>query len=68
MSSRSDPVESVARISGVKTALEILRKATGLRVALVAHVTGDSWTACSIVDGAGLGLEAGQHLDVAKTY
>jgi hypothetical protein len=61
-------VAAVSRLDSVETALELLRKTTGLRMALVARVTSDSWTACAILDDAGFGLKAGDQLEVATTY
>lgn len=61
-------VAAVGRIGAVETALEVLRRATGLRVALVARVTADSWTACAVLDDAGFGLVPGQQLEVTTTY
>jgi signal transduction histidine kinase len=46
----------------------LLRQITGLRVALVARVDDVSWTACAIVDGMGLGIQPGDHLDVSTTF
>ena len=61
-------VEAIGRIAIVKTALEILRRTTGLRMALVARVTADSWTACAVLDDAGWGLSVGLELEVKTTY
>lgn len=65
------PVEDVARlgrIQGVQTALQVLRRTTGLRIALVARVTEDSWTACAVLDEAGFGLKPGDQLELRTTY
>lgn len=61
-------VEAVASLDSVELALRVLIRATGLRVALVARVTPDSWTACAVRDEAGLGLEPGQQLELRTTY
>lgn len=61
-------VAAVGRIDGIETVLKVLARATGLRIALVARVTEDSWTACAILDDAGFGLKPGDGLDVATTY
>lgn len=61
-------VAAIGRLGVVKTALEVLLKTTGLRVALVARVTEDSWTACAVLDAAGFGITPGAQLDVTKTY
>ncbi len=61
-------VAAIGRIGVVPTALQILRRTTGLRVALVARVTADSWTACAVLDDAGFGLAPGDQLEVTTTY
>lgn len=61
-------VEAIGRISIVETALQVLRRTTGLRIALVARVTEDSWTACAVLDDVGFGIKPGDQLDVTKTY
>jgi signal transduction histidine kinase len=64
----TDPdVAAVARISAVPTILKVISETTGLRLALVARVTDDSWTACATLDRLGFGLNAGDRLDVATT-
>lgn len=63
-----DDVEAINRLDAVATVLTLLRQITGLRVALVARVDDDSWTACAIVDGMGLGIRPGDHLDVSTTF
>ena len=61
-------VEAIDRLDAVKTALQVLRQATGLRIALVARVAPDSWTTCAILDDVGLGLRPGDPLDVTTTF
>ena len=61
-------VEAIDRLDAVKTALQVLRRATGLRISLVARVTPDSWTTCAILDDVGLGLAPGDPLDVTTTF
>lgn len=61
-------VESIGQIPSVELALQVLIRATGLRIALIARVTPDSWTACAVRDGAGLGLKAGDQLELQTTY
>lgn len=63
-----EDVKTVSRLEAMPTALRVLARATGLRIALVARVTEDSWTACAVHDEAGLGLRPGDQLDVALTY
>ena len=64
----ADDVHAIDRLDAVRTVLEVLRQSTGLRTALVARVTEDSWTACAVVDGAGYGIELGTQLDVTTTF
>ena len=52
----------------VQTALRVLSRTTGLRIALVARVTKDSWTACAVLDEANFGLKPGDHLELNTTY
>ena len=61
-------VAAVDRLQGVRTALEVLRHSTGLRIALVARVTDASWTCCAVLDDAQFGLKPGDELDVTTTY
>ena len=61
-------VDAIGRIPIVSTALEILRRTTGLRMALVARVTDDCWAACAVLDDADWGLRVGLELDVATTF
>lgn len=61
-------VEAIDRLDAVKTVLQVLRRATGLRISLVARVTPDSWTTCAILDDVGLGLAPGDTLDVTTTF
>ena len=61
-------VAALGRLDVVKTSLQVLRRATGLRIALVARVTDESWTACAVLDEAGFGLRPGDELDLSTTY
>ena len=61
-------VLAVQRLPAVATALEVLHRVTGLRMAVVARVTPEAWTACAVLDLAGFGLRPGLGLDVATTY
>ena len=60
-------VALVERIGAVPTILRILCDGAGLGFAAVARVTGDSWTACAVLDRIGFGLRPGGQLDVATT-
>lgn len=52
----------------METVLRVLRRVTGLRIALVARVTETSWTACAVLDDAGFGLKPGDELALSDTY
>jgi signal transduction histidine kinase len=60
-------IAAVARIGAVPTILRVVSEMTGLRLALVARVTQESWTACAVLDRMNFGLEVGGQLDVATT-
>ena len=55
-------------LPAVQTALRVLSRTTGLRIALVARVNDDSWTACAVLDDADFGLKPGDHLELNTTY
>ncbi|RKG69276.1 GAF domain-containing protein [Corallococcus sp. CA054B] len=61
-------VEAVGRIDAVKTVLRVLTRTTGLRLAVVARVTPESWTCCAVLDEMGFGLKAGDTLAVSTTF
>lgn len=61
-------VAAIDRLDAVKMSLKVLRRATGLRIALVARVTEESWTACAVLDEAGFGLRPGDQLELSATY
>jgi len=61
-------VERINRLDAVQTMLKVLRQSTGMRIALVARVTEDSWTTCAVLDEAGFGLKPGDQLDLSTTY
>ena len=64
----SADVAAIGRLDVVSTILNVLPRVTGLRCALVARVTQETWTACAVADDAGLGLEPGVQLSLASTY
>ncbi|MBN8229844.1 GAF domain-containing sensor histidine kinase [Corallococcus macrosporus] len=64
----SADVEAVGRIEAVKTVLRVLTRTTGLRLAVVARVTPESWTCCAVLDEMGFGLKAGDTLVVSTTF
>ncbi len=59
---------ALSRLEVIRTALKVLRKTTDMRIALVARVTSDSWTACAVLDEAGFGLTPGDQLELQTTY
>ena len=59
---------AIDRLEAVRTSLKVLRRATGLRIALVARVTDSTWTACAVLDDAGFGLRPGDTLELSSTY
>lgn len=61
-------VAVINRLDAVQTALRVLRRTTGMRIALVARITEDSWTACAVLDEAGFGLKPGDQLSLHTTY
>ncbi|CAN5335547.1 MAG: hypothetical protein H0V47_00355 [Chloroflexia bacterium] len=58
----------VDRIDAVQSILKVLARSTGMRIALVAEVTSDSWTARAVLDEAGFGLQPGDQLELQSTY
>ena len=68
LSNLTPDVSAINRIEVIPTILRVLQESTGLRIALVARVTKDSWTACAILDEAGFGLKPGDQLELATTY
>ncbi len=57
-----------SRIEAVNMILDTLQKLTKTRISLVARVDEDSWTACSVLDRAEFGLNAGDQLRLSTTY
>ncbi len=69
MSASNQPDVTVfSRLDAVQTALRVLRRTTGMRIALVARVTETSWTACAVLDEADFGLHPGDELELHTTY
>lgn len=70
MSHSKLPADALAinRLEAIQTILRVLQRTTGLRIALVARVTDQSWTACAVVDEAGFGLKPGDQLELQSTY
>lgn len=59
---------AIERSEAVQTILKVLRRATGMRVALVTRVTDTSWTACAVLDEAGFGVKPGDELPLHTTF
>ena len=59
---------AIGRLDAVQAVLRVLLRATGMRIALVARVTADAWTACAVLDEAGFGLKPGDTLPLQTTY
>lgn len=60
-------VAAIARIGAVPTILKVVSEMTGLRLALIARVTQQSWVACAVSDRMNFGLGVGDQLAVATT-
>lgn len=60
-------IAAVQRITAVPTILKVVSEVTGMRLALIARVTKDSWTACATLDRMNFGLKVGDQLAVATT-
>jgi signal transduction histidine kinase len=57
----------IARLHDVQSILEVCVRATGMRYAVVAHVTEDRWLACAVLDEVDFGLAAGGELPIKTT-
>jgi signal transduction histidine kinase len=60
-------VAAIARVDAVPSLLRVLCDITAMRVALVARVTEETWTACAVQGEAHFGLKAGMELPVDMT-
>ena len=58
----------IDRLEAVQTILRVLRRITGMRIAMVSHVTADAWTASAVLDEANFGLKPGDQLELQTTY
>ena len=65
---RDEELAALGRLETVQAALRVLVRATGMRIALVARLTADAWTACAVLDEAGFGLTPGDALPLHTTY
>jgi signal transduction histidine kinase len=57
----------VQRIETIPILLKGLVRLSGMRFAVLAHVSDDTWVACAVEDQAGFGMAAGDTLDVDET-
>lgn len=60
-------VLAVSQTKATRHILEIIRSQTGMRVVGLAWVREDCWRACAVLDDVGMGLKAGDELDVDTT-
>lgn len=60
----SEAVAAIRRIDAVPTLLEVLCEISGMRLAMVAHVSAKVWTVCALQDGLHLGITPGGPLAV----
>jgi hypothetical protein len=56
-------VAAISRISAVPSILEVGAEATGMRYAVIARVTQETWVACAVLDRIEFGLGVGGELD-----
>lgn len=61
-------ISDINRIGAIQTILKVIRRTLNMRIALVARITSDSWTACAVLDEAGFGLKPGDALELSTTY
>ena len=66
-SSVAGDVAAVGRISAVPSILQMVCSMTGMRFAVVARVTEDTWTACAVRDEIDFGLKPGGELPLKTT-
>jgi signal transduction histidine kinase len=60
----SEAVAAIRRIEAVPTLLEVLCEITGMRLAMVAHISAKVWTVCALQDDLHLGITPGGPLAV----
>jgi signal transduction histidine kinase len=60
----SQAVAAIRRIDAVPTLLEVLCEITGMRLAMVAHVSAKVWTVCALLDDLHLGITPGGPLAI----
>ncbi|MCY1083650.1 GAF domain-containing sensor histidine kinase [Archangium lansingense] len=64
----AEDVAAIGRIEAVKTVLRVLLQTTGLRMAVVARVTSESWMCCAVLDELNFGLRPGDSLELVTTF
>lgn len=60
-------IDAVARVDAVPLILNVVRKITGLRFAVVARVTESHWVTCAVSDSLDFGLQPGSELKIETT-
>jgi signal transduction histidine kinase len=60
-------IDTISRIPGIATILEVVCRTTGMGFAAVARVTEDQWVACAVRDEICFGLMPGGELKVETT-
>src|SRR5882762_9522403 len=60
-------IAAVRRIDVIPTLLQVLCESSGMRFAVVARVTANTWTACAVQDDIQFGLKPGDQLPVDTT-
>ncbi len=63
-----EDLTAIGHLGAVHAALQVLKRTTGMRIALVTRLTETSWTACAVLDEAGFGLHIGDELPLHSTY
>lgn len=58
---------AIGRIEAVPRILDVVCRTTGMGFAVVARVTGDSWTACAVRDEIDFGMSPGDELPIRTT-
>lgn len=66
--SSDEDIQAIQSLGALDTMLQVLRRTTGLRVAMVVRVQPGEWTCCAVLDEAGFGIRPGDQLEFATTY
>jgi signal transduction histidine kinase len=67
MRSVAGDIAAIGRIGAVPSILQMVCRSTGMRFAVVARVTEDTWTACAVRDEIDFGLKPGGELPLKTT-